>query len=191
MAGIDKALEKSEFCFSHIKNKYYFKTDQVYFSPFHTGQYTIFLYYLSNLVFTLYDHSGLAERIYFLNKILNSVELYYEVVLPEIFFLDHPLGSVMGRATYGNYFCFSQNCTVGMNKGVYPCLGEHVTLMAGVMIVGSSKIGNNCILSANTYIKDQDVPDNSIVFGSSPNLVIKHRNDAYFNNESYFVRDAV
>jgi serine O-acetyltransferase len=43
------------------------------------------------------------------------------------------------------------------------------------MILGNSKIGNNVILGAGTCIKDDDIPDDSIVFGSSPNLIIKKR----------------
>lgn len=42
-------------------------------------------------------------------------------------------------------------------------------------ILGKSKIGDNVIVSANTYIKDEDIPDNSLVFGQSPNLVIKKK----------------
>lgn len=40
-------------------------------------------------------------------------------------------------------------------------------------ILGGSHIGNHVIISANSYIKDQDVPDDTIVFGQSPNLVFK------------------
>jgi serine O-acetyltransferase len=43
------------------------------------------------------------------------------------------------------------------------------------MILGNSKIGNNVILGAGACVKDQDIPDNSMVFGSSPNLIIKKK----------------
>lgn len=87
--------------------------------------------------------------------------------------LDHPVGSVLGRAKYGDYFEFSQNCTVGNNKGVYPTIGNHVRMKSGAKIVGDCNIGNNVILAANTYVKDTNIEDNSVVFGSSPNLIIK------------------
>lgn len=35
------------------------------------------------------------------------------------------------------------------------------------------------IISANTYIKDTDIPSGSIVFGQSPNLVIKTGREDY------------
>ena len=83
---------------------------------------------------------------------MNSVELFYEVELPKYFYLDHPLGSVMGRAKYGEYFMFSQGCTVGENKGVYLKIGDFVIMYSNSKIIGASTIGNNCIISANTYI---------------------------------------
>ncbi len=61
---------------------------------------------------------------------MNACDLFYEVDLPEIFMLDHPLGSVMGRAKFGNYFAFSQNCTVGNNNNIFPEIGEYVTMTA-------------------------------------------------------------
>ncbi|WP_276499334.1 hypothetical protein [Pontibacter litorisediminis] len=87
--------------------------------------------------------------------------------------LDHPVGSVIGRAMYGNNFSFSQNCTVGNNKGVFPAIGQNCAMLSNSKIFGKSKIGDNCIIAANAYIKDQDVPDNTLVFGCSPNLVMK------------------
>ncbi|MGX6642748.1 hypothetical protein [Legionella pneumophila] len=168
------ALKRCDFCFSNTENKYYKKNDKTYFNPYHSGQYSIFLYYLSNSVFEyLPNLTSLADRIYYLNKALNGLDLFYEVKMPAIFMLDHPVGSVLGRAKYGDYFEFSQNCTVGNNKGVYPTIGNHVRMQSGAKIVGDCNIGNNVILAANTYVKDTNIEDNSVVFGSSPNLIVK------------------
>jgi serine O-acetyltransferase len=180
-AGIDAALVRSEFCFSQSKNKYYAKNGETYFNPFHSGQYSIFLYYLSNSIFLRYPRaSTLADRVYYLNKALNGLDLFYEVKMPRVFFLDHPVGSVLGRATYGEYFSFAQNCVVGNNKGVYPVLGQNVRMMASSMILGDCKIGDNVIISAHSYVKDVEIPSCSIVFGTHPNLVIKTREESYF-----------
>lgn len=114
-----------------------------------------------------------AEKIYYLNKILHSIDLFYEVELPSIFFFDHPLGSVMGRAKYSDYFSFLQGCTVGNNKGKYPIIGRNVSMLSNSKILGDCHIGNNVILSANSYVIDTDIPDNSIVFGQGRNITIK------------------
>ncbi|WP_218157038.1 hypothetical protein [Donghicola eburneus] len=108
-----------------------------------------------------------------MNKAINGLDLYYEVEMPDIFLLDHPVGTVMGRAKYSNHFSFGQNCTVGNNKGIFPEIGERVNMMSGSKILGKSRIGNNVIIAANAYIKDQDVPSHTIVFGASPYLTFK------------------
>jgi serine O-acetyltransferase len=184
VAGIDTALKRSEFCFSHVTNKYYNRNGEAYFNPFHSGQYAIFLYYLSNSIFSIApDARTLADRVYFLNKALNCLDLFYEVRMPSIFFLDHAVGSVMGRANYGDYFLFGQNCTVGNNKGVYPKIGRNVRMGSGSKILGNCTISDNVIVSANTYVKDADIPSCSLVFGASPRLVLKAECEQYFKTE--------
>jgi serine O-acetyltransferase len=172
----EKVFQRCEYNFSRNDNKYYSRNGESYFNPYHSGQYTVFLYYFSNTIFNeRKDFLQLADKVYYLNRTMNACDLFYEVALPEIFMLDHPLGSVMGRAQFGNYFQFSQNCTVGNNKSIFPIIGEHVTMSANSMILGNSKIGNHVILGAGACVKDQDIQSNSLVFGSSPNLIIKTR----------------
>lgn len=174
--GVEHALNRCEYAFLRTKDKYYTKKGEPYFNPYHSGQYCIFLYYLSNAIFIKHPQKRvLADKVYYLNKALNACDLFYEVELPDIFMLDHPVGSVMGRATYGDYFSFSQHCTVGNNKGIYPRIGKNVQMMSGAKILGNCVIGDNVIISANTYIKDQNIPPNSIVFGSPKELIIKDK----------------
>lgn len=175
----EQAWQRTEYCFKHSTNKYYKRNGNTYFNPFHSGQWCIFLYYLSNSIWKSNEISGsICDKIYYLNKMLHSCDLFYEVELPDIFFLDHPLGAVMGRAKFGDYFTFSQGCTIGNNHGIFPVIGEYVTMLSDSKIIGRSHIGNNVVIAANSYVKDQDIPDNSIVFGSSPNLIIKKRVDS-------------
>src|SRR5690606_27406824 len=106
-------LLRVERCFAQASNKYYRRDGEVYFSPWHSGQYTIFLYFLANTLFVAdrNAHRALADKLYYLTRALNGLDLYYEVEMPDIFFLDHPLGSVIGRGVFGNFFTFSQQCT--------------------------------------------------------------------------------
>jgi len=151
-AGVKAATAKCEVCFTATANKYYRHDGRTYFNPFHSGQYSIFLYFLSRAVFiTNPEMRSLADRIYYLNKALNGLDLFYEVEMPDIFFLDHPVGSVLGRAQYGSHFSFSQNCTVGNNKGLFPTIGKNVQMMSGSKILGRCTIGDNVIVAANTY----------------------------------------
>lgn len=169
---MDRVLQRVETCFDGTSNKYYHRNGQVYFNPFHSGQYCIYLYWLSRTVYEAGD-SILADKIYYLNKIMNACDMFYEVELPEVFMLDHPVGSVIGRAHYNNGFSFSQTCTVGNNNNIYPVIGCNVTLCANASIIGNCHIGDNVSLGAYACVKDQDIPANSVVFGQSPNLIIK------------------
>jgi len=171
---LPEVKDRIELNFSHSKNKYYKKNSEVFFNPFHSAQWCVFLYYLGNSLYKeSKENSTLCDKIYYLNRMLNSCDLFYEVNLPDVFFLDHPLGTVIGRGIFKNFFSFSQGCTVGNNKGFYPTFGENVKMLSDSKVIGDSNIGNNVIIAANTYIKDTSIPANSTVFGSSPNLIIK------------------
>lgn len=184
--AIRAALQRLSICFSALKNKYFNRNDSPVFSPNHTGQYCIFLYILSRVLKANVQDECLASSIYALNKMLHSVDLFYDVELPDVFYLDHPLGSVIGRGSFSNYFQFRQNCTVGNNRGIFPTFGFNVQLWSGVTIVGNCKIGDHVVFSAGAYVKDQDIPSHSIVFGRSPNLVIKARNPEESMRSDFF-----
>lgn len=179
----DATFDMLETRFSRIKNKYYSRDGETFFDPLHGCQWTQFLFTLSNEI----NHRGgvrsVCDKIYALNRTLGSVDLYYEIELPDVFTFDHPLGAVMGRAEYSDYFEFSQGCTVGNNNGVYPRFGERVFMMSDSKVIGDCEIGSNVIIGANSCVKDQDIPSNALVFGESPNLVIKENRketvDAY------------
>ncbi|MCL5267421.1 MAG: transferase [Bacteroidetes bacterium] len=170
---LDEVLEKLNLCFSYNTNKYFQEEGGTYFNFYHSDQYAIFLYYLSNRVFGKFGNRELADKLYYLNKIMNAIDLYYEVEMPAIFALGHPVGTVLGRAKYSDFFSVSQNCTVGNNKGIYPRFEKFVTMFSGSKVIGNCEIGENVMISANTYIKDTNIKANSMVFGSSPNLTIK------------------
>lgn len=176
-----QALKRCEFCFLQNSNNYYKREGEVYFNPYHSVQYMTFLYYFSN---TLYHNDpkqiNLCDKLYYLNKTLNSVDLLYAVELPDFFTAEHPVGSVIGRAQIGEGFVFFQNCTVGgvereRDAEVYPVIGKQVHLYANSSVIGNCKIGDNVSLGAGTLVKNQNVPDNSFVFGQSPNIIIKSK----------------
>lgn len=180
---LEEAIIRTLYCFSHIKNKYYQKDD---INTLHTGQYMTFLYYLSNSIFaneikgtdSYSDYNtpqrNICDKIYCLNKLMSSCEVYYEVELPDYFLVEHPVGSVIGRGTFGTGFVFFQGCTVGGNHSSYPVIGNNVFMYSNSKILGNCHIGNNVLIGANTYIKDTDIPDNVMVFGQYPNIIIKN-----------------
>ena len=175
---IDEVLNKCEYNFEHSDNKYYVsRGGGAKFNPCHSVQYMIFLYYLSNLLYWQGGYNGLCDKVYYLNKIMNGVDLFYAIELPPVFGAEHPLGSVMGRAKYGEGFFFYQGCTVGgTRKGEqlhYPQIGKNVKMYANSSVLGKCDIGDNVQIGAGCIVKNQDIPSDSVAFGQSPNLIIK------------------
>lgn len=132
-----------------------------------------------------------------MNKILHGVEWFYEVDLPPHFMVEHPIGSVLGRAEYGDYLFFYQGVTIGGNISLkdggvdYPVLGDHIVLYSNAKVLGNVHVGNHVIFSANSYVINEDIPNDSIVFGSSPNLTIKHDEEKIKNCMREIWRDQV
>lgn len=163
-----------------MKNKYYHLNGEVIFNPLHSAHWTMFLYFMGYEI-SKYGEIDLCDKIYGISKIISSADIFYEVQMPDIWFFDHPQGSVMGRAKYGNFFTFSQGCTVGGNKDMYPNIGEHVSMMSCSQILGKCDVGDHVILAANSCIIDESVPSYSIVFGATPNIIIHNISDKKFD----------
>lgn len=157
------------------------------FSPYHSVQWAVFLYQVSHIC-ALGGDIIEADKIYYLNKIMNGVDWYHKVKLPVHFFAEHPLGSVLGNASYGDYLFVYQGTTVGGNRHnyelKYPVLGSNVLMYANSTILGDCHIGNNVIVSAGAYLINETVPDNCLVFGRSPNLIIKNKSEAYIKEKT-------
>jgi serine O-acetyltransferase len=175
-------MDKVYRCFMHSENKYFKRkigeTNNVYFNPFHSVQYCIFLYIYSRTIYIDKKDGILADKLYYLNRSLNSCDLFYAIELPTYWGCEHPLGSIMGRGEYGDGFFFYQCCTVGGNtKLEYPIIGKNVRMYSHSQLIGNCHIGDDVLVGANCLVKDQDVPSKSIVFGQSPNLIIKSRKD--------------
>ena len=177
---IPEALEQMNKNYSMAASKQRYRDGNMVFDPMYTGTWAIFLYKLSRLLF-LEGNNKEAECIYYLNKVLHSVDWFYQTELPLHFMAEHLLGSVLGRAQYSDYLFVYQGTTIGGNrKGdvlYYPKVGENVVLYANATVLGNTSIGNNVIISANTYIINENIPNNCIVFGHSPNIIIKEQTE--------------
>ncbi len=174
----DIVISKCEENFKHSPIRYYFKVingiKEAYFSPFHTGQWTVFLYYYSRRIFEI-GGGDLKDKLFYLNKIMNGCDIFYDVELPPHFTPSHQIGTVLGRAKYGDGLYFLHNCTVGENHGDWPVIGKNCYMCAGSSIIGKSFIGDDVTIGAGCVVKNETIPSNVMVFGQSPNLIIKKK----------------
>lgn len=172
--GIQDALQKLEYCIARINNSYFSRDGQPYFNHLHSDQYAMLLYLVSNRLHESGENPAVCEKLFYLNKSLNGLDCFYSVQLPDVFMFMHPLGTVLGKADYSDYFFVSQNCTVGDNfDGRYPKLGKGVALYSGSQVIGGCTIGDNCTLAMDASVYRSDIASNSIVFGRHPDNIIK------------------
>lgn len=178
------AADRARHCFSYIRHPAFGDADSVLFDHLHGDQYTMFLYYASNSAYLAGDVT-LAKKLFLLNKALNGFFCMYDTLLPPVMFLNHALGTVIGRGTYGNFLLVTQNVTFGIDGDASPVVGEGVIVYGGALIAGATTIGARSVVAANASIRNADVPAESVVAGSSPNLVIRprkrHLSEAFFD----------
>lgn len=184
---LNLAFDRTEFCLSKIKLKYYnLKVkDKPVFNHLNTDHICTFLYFLANTAYNEKIEKKFIEKFFYLNKILHSIDLFYEVEMPDIFLFSHPLGSVIGKAKYKNYLVIHQNVTVGGGdeKNIYPSIGEGAVLYSNSSILGDSSLGQNVILGANSSIINKKIDQNKIVIGLYPeNKILENKKDNVSNN---------
>jgi serine O-acetyltransferase len=162
---LDLTLDKLDYCFNKMIIDRY-KKEQTIFNHLYSDQYLIFLWFLSNSVWSIKNNDNLANKIYYLNKSLHAFDCLYDTKLPDIFYVAHGIGTMLGKAKYSNYFVVFQGCTVGAWNGIYPSFGEGVALAANTSVIGNCKIDNRVTISSNTSIFNKNIPSNSIVYNN-------------------------
>lgn len=141
LTTISDGLRRLSDCLVAIDLKYFRDAaGQPIFDHTHTDQYAMFVYLCSNSAGRA-GYSRLATVLYALNKALHSLDVFYEVELPSVFLFSHPVGTVLGRAQYGDFFWVGQGCTsvdgttgsgnlkvLDSTKSVHPLREGHTTV---------------------------------------------------------------
>lgn len=160
---LEETLHRAETCFSRICSPSYFAAGTARLDLLHSDQYCSLLYLLANTAHRSGASSRLCAKLFCLNKALHGFNCMWDTDLPEVFWLVHCVGTVLGKAGYSNFLVVHQACTVGAMGGEYPSLGECVNLSAGASIVGPCHIGSNVIVAPGCSVVKQDVPPNTLV----------------------------
>jgi serine O-acetyltransferase len=163
-----RSLERVEHCFSRIHRKYYAVDGCVYFNHLNSDHMASFLWFLSNEIWDSSGDDTLPTRLSYLNKIMHGVDLFYSVPMPGIFLLVHPVGTVIGRGTFGDYLVVYQQCTIGSSRNAYPTLGTEVLLYAGATVLGATQLGDNVVVGAGSLLVNAEVPTGTLVVGRHP-----------------------
>ena len=172
-AHLDEALQRMHVCINACAP---WRADQ--FNVLQSSQHTIFLYYLSNTIWLRSGDTAAATRLFLMNKAFNAIDLFYEIAMPEVFYIGHSVGIVLAKATYGNYLVLYQNSTVGRHKDQIPVIGDRVVLYPNTAVIGRSVIGDDAVLSQGVSAVNKVVPPGVIAFrGSTGDLAFQPRPD--------------
>lgn len=195
-AAFDLGLERLENCFSHLTFPSYCNdSGQTFFSHLHADQYAQFLYYFSNSLWGISENKVICDKLIYLNRLLNNFFFSYKGKLPDIFFLGHPVGTILGNAVYSDYLVVFQNVTVNTsqdeNGAPAPVLGKGLFLGAGAKIIGNKKVGDRVSVSVDTVVYDREVENDKVVLTDAEGrTVIKDRKKAECMAQNYF-RDTI
>lgn len=172
-AHIDEALERLHRCINACAP---WRPDE--FNVLQSSQHTIFLYYLANTIWRRSGDTEAPTRLFLMNKAFNGIDLFYEIAMPEVFYIGHSLGIVLAKATYGNYLVLYQNSTVGRHKDQIPVIGDRVVMYPGSSIAAGAVIGDDVVISQGVRVIGKQVPPGQMVFaGAGPELVLRPRPD--------------
>ncbi len=158
MTVLPGALERLRPILESVRNY-----DSGHFNHFHSLQYATLLYLLSNESWRVDRKCQLAERLYCLNRTLSSLDLFYAITMPEVFFISHGLGTVLGNATYGTRLVVFQNVTVGRVGADRPVIGRNVVLFPGAVVTGTATIGDNSVVAAGVVVHGIGIPPDTVV----------------------------
>lgn len=153
------ALDRLKVCINSIK---IWRLNE--FDYLHSSQYCTFLYYLANTIWSETGDSFVASKLFLLNKALNGIDLFYEIEMPNRFFIGHSIGIVLAKAVYSDYLVLYQNSTVGKNHGIAPVIDSGVIMYPNTAIIGRSHVRSGTVVSQGASIINKDTPGNCLVF---------------------------
>ena len=116
-----------------------------------------------------------------------GIDIHPAAQIGEYFCIDHGTGVVIGEtAIIGSHVVLYQGVTLGAKNFEYdengkpmdvprhPILEDNVTVYSNTSILGRVTIGHDTVIGGNVWLT-QDVPANSIVLQSNPEIRIKDK----------------
>jgi serine O-acetyltransferase len=167
-SNLAESLDRLQRCINAVR---YWPENR--FGHLHSTQYCLYLYFLSNTIWRNSGDEDSCVRLFLLNKALNGIDCFYDIAMPDVFFIGHTVGIVLAKATYGEHLVLYQNSTVGKNHGVAPVIEEGVIMYPNTAIIGRCRVRARTTIAQGVSVINQDTPGNAIAFGGGKDLVFK------------------
>ncbi len=179
--SLNTAIQRLEYCFKHVVYKRYCNEGNTHYNHLYSDHNILLLWYLANSVWKESGNENLASKLYYLNKSLHGFDCMYDTQMPDIFLVFHGVGTMLGKASYSNFFVALQGCTVGSHRGNYPVFGSGVALTANSSVIGNCNIGDRVSIGAKALVFEKDIEkDNAVFINSSTGATdVKSSGTAY------------
>jgi len=165
--SVNNAIQRLEYCFKHVAYKRYCNEGNTHYNHLYSDHNILLLWYLANSIWTESGNENLASKLYYLNKSLHGFDCMYDTQMPDIFLVFHGVGTMLGKASYSNFFVALQGCTVGSHKGNYPVFGNGVALTANSSVIGNCNIGDRVSIGAKALVFEKNIESDHSVFINS------------------------
>ena len=132
-------------------------------------------------------HLGIPRMLTELAHSRTGIDIHPAATIGDYFCIDHGTGVVIGETTIiGSHVVLYQGVTLGAKNFEYdeqgrpidiprhPILEDRVTVYSNTSILGRVTIGHDTVIGGNVWLT-QDVPANSIVLQSTPEIRIKEK----------------
>lgn len=160
---VQLAHDRLEYCYKHVSLKHYFNGTEVVFNHLFSDQYVMYVWYLANTIWKETGNKALCNKLYYLNKSLHGLDCMFDTNLPDIFLIFHGVGTMLGKASYDDFFVVLHGCTIGSHNNVYPTMGKGVSLTANSSVIGNCNVGNRVSLSVKSAVFETDIPSDTTV----------------------------
>ena len=189
------SLLRLEYCFKFINNSAYTKDGITIFDHLHTDQYLQFLYFWANTHWRMGYDENFSKKLGNLHRYLSGLFLSYKCELPDIFFIFHSVGTVIGNATYDNFLVISQSVTINTGDTVEdikrPVLGKGLYLATHAKIIGNQEIGDYVSIGVEATSYKDNVPTNSVIINIKGENIVKPRKHITCFAQNFFNTDII
>lgn len=165
---MEEAVERIITCINSVRA---WKMDE--FDYLHSAQYCIFLQYLANSFWKSGGDPQVCIKLFYLNKVLNGFDCFYDCELPDRMFIGHSVGIVIAKNRFPDYLALYQGVTIGRVADRFPKFLGGALLYPNSSVIGGCVIGANTVISPGCNVVHHETPGNCVVLANGREYVHK------------------
>lgn len=159
---LDEAIGRIITCINAVRA---WRMDQ--FDHLHSSQYCLFIHYLSNSLWKTGGDPKVCTKLFYLNKVLNGFDCFYDCELPARMFIGHSVGIVIAKNSFPDYLALYQGVTIGRTGDRFPKFLGRALLYPNSSVIGGCEIGPDTVVSPGCNVVHHTTPGHCVVFANN------------------------